>query len=143
MKIVLLLLLSSLSICSHAQSARQLTRRIAPQLPPPIHHIPTRPGPGQPAASAPLVHTGTTPNPAQKAEADKKLLTYQMGRAEAGSESAQYELGLRYLAGNGVAKDEKIGLEWLNKAATNGSSLAKRKLSEIKPVVAPLKTAKP
>jgi len=37
--------------------------------------------------------------------------------AERGDADAQFELGLRYLTGEGMKKDEKIGLQWMEKAA--------------------------
>lgn len=37
--------------------------------------------------------------------------------AERGDADAQFELGLRYLTGEGMKKDEKTGLQWMEKAA--------------------------
>ena len=40
--------------------------------------------------------------------------------AEGGEPSAQYRLGLRYLEGDGVAKDAALAVEWFRKAAERG-----------------------
>jgi TPR repeat protein len=69
---------------------------------------------------------------AQKSKSERDLLEWQKKRAEAGSDNAQYELGVRYLTGNGVDKDEKVGMEWLTKAAKSGNFQAKKKLEELK-----------
>jgi TPR repeat protein len=58
-------------------------------------------------------------------------LAWQKKRAEEGSDNAQYELGVRYLTGNGVDQDEKLGKEWLEKAAKNGNPKATKKLEEL------------
>jgi TPR repeat protein len=142
--VILSLVAFLFGVTSHAQySARKLTRRIAPQLPPPPAQ-PGRPAPAVPNAPAanpgvpaarPIVTGPTVPQktPEQKEEADKKLLEYQKGRAEKGSDNAQYELGMRYLTGKGVEKDEKQAREWLQKAADGGNSMAKKKLAELQP----------
>jgi hypothetical protein len=53
-----------------------------------------------------------------------------MDRAEKGSPSAQYDLGMRYLKGDGVQQDEEIGRSWLEKAARQGDNLAYEKLKD-------------
>ena len=78
--------------------------------------------------SAPSV----TPKPAQSvAETTRKVVESQMRRAEEGSAQAQYDLGLRYLSGDGVEQNELKALEWLDKAAKSGSKDAERKLQAI------------
>jgi TPR repeat protein len=124
-------------------SARTLTRRIAPQTgiqPPPRPGQPA-PAPGAPApATAPAQPPGPYVKPnynsppatdAEKAEAEKKLLNYQKMRAEAGSDNAQYEMGMRYLTGKGVEQDETQAKAWFEKAAKQGNTLATKKLEEI------------
>ncbi len=51
-------------------------------------------------------------------------------RSEAtnGVASAQYDLGMRYLSGKGVEKNEAVAREWLEKAAAKGHTYAKRAL---------------
>jgi TPR repeat protein len=54
--------------------------------------------------------------PAQQAEQERQLRAF----ANRGDADAQFELGLRYLTGEGFKKDEKKGVEWLEKAALSG-----------------------
>ncbi len=136
MKSICLGLLALLCLASaHAQSARQLTRRIAPLTTPPA----PRAVPGSGGAPAPGVAAAPV-NPAavaaQKSQTDKNLIEFQKKRAEAGSDNAQYELGLRYLNGNGVPQDDKLAREWLGKSAKSGHQLAAKKLKELKPLPA-------
>ncbi len=49
----------------------------------------------------------------RRGPADADLETY----AAKGDADAQFELGLRYLTGEGLKKDEKLGKEWMEKAA--------------------------
>ena len=56
------------------------------------------------------------PSPAQQAEQERQLRSF----ADRGDADAQFELGLRYLTGEGFKKDEKRGVEWLEKAASTG-----------------------
>ena len=63
----------------------------------------------QPLVPAPLE---TTP----QAEQERQLRAF----ADRGDTDAQFELGLRFLTGEGFKKDAKKGVEWLEKAATNG-----------------------
>jgi TPR repeat protein len=44
--------------------------------------------------------------------------------AEKGSASAQGDLGLRYLKGDGLEQNEDLGRSWLEKAAKQGNNLA-------------------
>jgi hypothetical protein len=44
---------------------------------------------------------------------------------------AQYQLGMLLLAGKGVAQDTTQGIEWLKRAAGNGSYLAANELAQI------------
>lgn len=129
-------------------SARRLTRRIAPQTrpapapsqptPAPVPApVPVQPAPqpvyrAAPAAVAPSTPVDPAKVAAQKSKSERDLLEWQKKRAEAGSDNAQYELGVRYLTGNGVDKDEKVGMEWLTKAAKSGNFQAKKKLEELK-----------
>lgn len=65
-----------------------------------------------------------------KDEVEKKRLEWQIEHAEKGSPSAQYDLGMRYLKGDGVGQDEETGRGWLEKAARQGNSLAYEKLKD-------------
>ena len=48
--------------------------------------------------------------------------------AAAGDAGAQYEIGLRYSDGRGVARDPKQSIAWFEKAAAQGSALAAYRL---------------
>lgn len=134
-----------LGIPSYAQySARTLTSKIAPQPQQPAQ--PARPAPAyaapaQPAAAArALTPAEAARAKAQKNKNDVKQFEFYKRRAEEGSDHAQYELGLRYLAGKGTDRDDALGREWLAKAAKQGHSQAAKKLVELGP--APVKAAK-
>jgi hypothetical protein len=67
-----------------------------------------------------------------KAELEEHVVAFQKQRAEQGSVSAQYELGLRYLSGNGVEQNVQLARKWLQMAADGGDSRAARKVAELK-----------
>lgn len=70
--------------------------------------------------------------PAQSSEeTGRKVLNNQKRLAEQGYPSAQYDLGLRYLTGNGVEKNLDLARQWLQKSAQNGNADASRKLSQL------------
>lgn len=134
-------------------TARRLTRRVAPQAQTNTANVTTPQGPtATPAASAPVpvpppapaltVRTQAVvrllPPPvdpektrAARDEAQRKTIEFQKKRASEGSESAQYELGVRYLKGDGVEKDEATGRKWLTESAKNGYGPASKKLEEL------------
>src|ERR1041385_8704637 len=135
---------------AHAQyNARRLTRRIAPQVAQPqvqqpaqvqtnASVQPTVPAPANQSASVqppprPVVRPPIDPEEAKAAreKADKKALEFQKKRAEEGSDSAQYELGIRYLKGDGVVKDEGTARHWLAMSSKSGYGPATRKLEEL------------
>lgn len=68
---------------------------------------------------------------AEKEAADKRVLEFQLKRAEVGSPTAQYELGIRYLTGKGVEKNLVEARKWLEAAAKQDNVWAKRKLKEL------------
>ena len=114
------MLLGLVLLASEAQAqfrgARDYTKRIAPQLPPP----PARPvTPAQPAGTpaAPAKPTDPAIAKAEKDEATKKLIAYQKERAEAGSESCQLAMGVRYMTGDGVEQDLALSRKWLEASA--------------------------
>lgn len=61
----------------------------------------------------------------QRAIEDLKLVAY------AGDVDAQVHLGVIYLTGDGVAKDDAEAVKWLRKAADQDSALAERYLAEM------------
>ncbi len=137
---------SFLSTAQAQYNPRRLTRRIAPQMAQ-TNAAPAQAAPQQapPPAPAPAVSTNPPPRPvvhtpppidpekakAAREEAARKAVEFQKKRAEEGSESAQYELGVRYLKGDGVVKDEATGRKWLAQSAKNGYGPATRKLEEL------------
>lgn len=165
----LVALLAATAFPSFAQySARTLTRRIAPQTqrPPPSRPPqqaapPQAPPPAAPqqqfypqqqyapvpqaAAARPAPPVDSAKAAAEKAKNDEKQFDYFKRRAEEGSDHAQYEVGVRYLTGRGVNADEKLGREWLAKAAKNGNSSASKKLAElgVEPEKVEVKSAEP
>ena len=64
-------------------------------------------------------------------EADKRVVESFKKQAATGSDRAQYELGLRYLAGKSIEKDEAEGLRLLRAAAAQNNEAAKKKLAEL------------
>jgi hypothetical protein len=146
----LLVLIGTLIFDSIANAqARKLTRRIVnpdntlrtPAPTPPAPPTPARTAPAATPPAAP-VQPYVAPEKTQE-EKDailRKTIEFQKQRAEAGSPSSQYDLGMRYLTGDGLEKDPDLAKKWLTAASTNGNSQATKKLEEIKKreaVVAP------
>ncbi len=125
-----------------AQSIRQFSRRIVPppNNPPPAGGAPASRPPSAPARAVPPAGSATNAVPAPPPPADpekskqetlKKTIEFEKKNAEKGSAWAQYSLGLRLLTGDGVEKDEEAGRKWLEAAAKNDESRAKKKLEEL------------
>lgn len=74
------------------------------------------------------IHRLKADTPENRAAQADKLLEWQHQRAAQGSATAQYDLGLRYLEGKGVAKDEVEALRLLRAAAAQGHTQASDKL---------------
>ncbi len=147
MKIFLLsvlMIFAQISFLSSAQaqatSSRALTRKIVPPK--------ESPAPDPAPAAKPLVKPPVVaaPVPAkteeEKAEILKKTVESQKKRAEEGSASAQYELGMRYLNGNGVEKNLKLARKWLELSAQQGNATAAKRLEALQKT-APAKIEKP
>jgi TPR repeat protein len=124
-------------------SATSLTRKIVPQQQP---AQPARPAPAYavPAQSAPPREQ--TPQEAKKAQLqqnknDVKQFEFYKRRAAEGSDDAQYQLAMRYMAGRGTDKNQELAREWFEKAAKQGHSEASKKLLELGPAPAPSKAA--
>ena len=127
---------------SGAQSARQLTRKIVPPSnnPPspggaPAYGVVPAPPRAVPPASGTTNAVPAPPPPADpekaKQETLKKTIEFEKKNAEKGSAWAQYSLGLRHLTGDGVEKDEAAARKWLEAAAKNNDSRAKKQLEEL------------
>lgn len=136
--LVLLFLLTANSTV-HAQ-ARKLTSRIVnpdntlknpnnpPAAPPPV---PQRPAISATPAPVPAVAVPEKTKE-QKDEMLRKTIEFQKQRALGGAPTAQYDLGMRYLTGDGVEKDLTLAQKWIGASATNGNSQAIKKLEELK-----------
>ncbi len=146
-------LLGSPSAWAQYRSPRQYMRRIAPAqsapaqpssvAQPPASAVALPPGPAvvaPPSVPAPT-EADLAKTAAAKEAADKRLLDFQTKRAEAGSPTAQYELGVRYLTGNGVQKNLLEARKWLAASAKQDNVWAQRKLKELDEV--PDKALKP
>ena len=68
---------------------------------------------------------------AKQAEITQKIVESQKKESAAGSAVSQYDLGVRYLKGDGVEKNEELALRWLKVAATNGNDQAAKLLGEL------------
>lgn len=140
----LIVLVTSFAVPWSAKAqARNLTRRVvnpdntsvrpsqpgvpAPTPPPP----PARPVAPVPHPQAVVTNVVPEKTQEQKDELLRKTVEFQKKRAEAGAPSAQYDLGMRYLKGDGVEKDLDLAKKWLNASATNGNSQAIKKLEEL------------
>lgn len=68
---------------------------------------------------------------AEKEEAARKALEFQKKQAEEGSPTAQYDLGMRYLNGDGVERNPEAAKKWFELAAKQDHTQAKRQLEQI------------
>lgn len=86
-----------------------------------------------PAAVAPATVKPVDPakQAAEKEAAVQRLVAAQREQAEKGRPGSQYALGLRYLNGDGVPADPKVGRQWIEKSAAQGESEAVKKLKEL------------
>lgn len=91
-------------------------------------------------AGQPMIQQSTVPVPNQrrgkaaepKPEVVDRILDFQRKGAMAGRPTAQYDLGMRYLRGDGVEQDNGQALHWLNLAAESGNSRARNELASLK-----------
>lgn len=133
--IILLYWLVSASATAQV-TARRLTKKItdanaaANQVNQPA---PTAVAPPQVIAPPARIVTNGVPEKTteEKAAILQRTIEFQKKRAEAGAPSAQYDLGLRYLNGDGVERNPELAQKWLHSAATNGNMQAVKKLKEL------------
>lgn len=121
-----------------AQGIRAVTRPVLMSPAPGIFfQVPLASGVPAQATAPPAVPFVTLPPPppgppiATKEEVARNTLEFQKKRAEAGAAHAQYDLGVRYLKGDGVDKNIGLARKWLNAAAKNGHPQASKKLEEL------------
>lgn len=60
----------------------------------------------------------------QKRATQSKVIAYQLSQASNGYPSFQYEIGKRFLNGDGVEANRDLALHWLRAACTNGNEQA-------------------
>jgi len=114
--------------------ARRYVKPIAPQTqPPPAQAAPPAtvsptppPLPGRPRRRRPAKNT------AEKEAVLKRTIEFQKKRAEEGSMAAQYDLGKRYLMGDGLERDLAAARKWFEAAAKQGHEGAVARLEEVK-----------
>jgi hypothetical protein len=64
-------------------------------------------------------------------EVEDRVLRFQRENAEAGKRTAQYDLGKRYLEGDGVKRDLDLAKHWLSESAEQGFSPAIKLLASL------------
>src|ERR1700726_4485083 len=67
----------------------------------------------------------------EQASAKKKAIADLREIAYAGNVNAQVQLGVIYLTGDGVAKDDVEAVKWLRKAVEQDNALGERYLAEM------------
>lgn len=105
---------------------------------------PVAPAPSAPATVAPAAVKPVDPakQAADKEAAVQRLVAAQKEQAEKGRPGSQYALGMRYLNGDGVPADPKVGRQWIEKSAAQGESEAVKKLKELDAAAAAAAAAK-
>jgi hypothetical protein len=101
---------------------------------PPMALVQSNAPPAAAAVASPApVHVRRIVRPSvDKAELERRVVAFQQQRAVEGFPSAQYQLGLRLLEGNGVERNVAAGRKWLAAAAEAGHSQARKKIEELK-----------
>jgi TPR repeat protein len=84
-------------------------------------------------AAALLFHTGgiAQAQSSDQASAKQKVIADLKEMAAAGDVKSQVQIGLAYLTGDGVHKDDAEGVKWLREAADQGNPIAERYLAEM------------
>lgn len=125
------------------QYLRRLNPPSPPAQPPPASGLP----PGPSVAPLPAVPAAAVTNTAKaKAERDaatRRAVEFQRKRAEGGSATAQYGLGIRYLSGDGVEVNLAEARKWLGAAAQQDHVWAKKKLAELDAQSGPATNTRP
>jgi TPR repeat protein len=132
-RVVVLVLLGqmvALSCMAQIKGARDYTRKVVPQEPPPSR-APAQPVPPPPQSAAPAQTADSAKAKAEKDAATKRAVDFQIKRAEAGSATSQYDVAMRYMTGDGVALDYGKARKWLEEAKKNGHQFADKKLTEL------------
>jgi TPR repeat protein len=74
------------------------------------------------------------PSPAEKEALVRRTVEFQKKRAVDGSAVSQYDLGLRFLGGDGVEQNSEEGLRLLKQSAAQDYTPAKQKLAQLEKV---------
>ncbi len=77
-----------------------------------------------PVVAAPVVRR-------EDPEREQRIINFQRQNAISGNPSSQYDLGMRYVKGDGVEQDDKQALEWLKLSAKSGNGRAKKELAAL------------
>lgn len=99
--------------------------------PSPITPPANAPPPQKPTPPEVRPYPGGSVSAEKQAEAAAKLLDWHKSQAAAGSASAQYEMGMRHLTGNGVVQSCEKAREWLIKAAKQENLQAYERLKNL------------
>ena len=132
-RIGVVLSLLPMPLFGQATSVKRITRNVAPPASRPAttgaKPAPT-PAPASTAQPQPAVPAVAVreKSPEEKAEALRKTIEFQKARAAEGSSSAQYDLGMRYLNGDGLEKNLELAKKWLQRAADQDNTQAKQQL---------------
>lgn len=77
-----------------------------------------------PVVAAPVVRR-------EDPEREQRIINFQKQNAISGNPSSQYDLGMRYVKGDGVEQDDKQALQWLKLAADSGHGRARKELAAL------------
>lgn len=117
---------------SFGQGVRGVTRQMVTL--PPTFLLPPAPVSTQAVV---IVRVKPRLDPVKAAEARRALqarvLEFQRQRAAAGAPTAQYDLGMRYLKGDGVEQNTELARHWLELSAKGGNKQAARVLEDLRP----------
>jgi hypothetical protein len=72
-----------------------------------------------------------TPVRQEDPEREQRIINFQRQNAISGNPSAQCDLGMRYVKGDGVEQDDQLAAKWLKLAAENNNSRAKKQLEAL------------
>lgn len=104
--------------------------------------LPNTSGQGQAQGGSGFVLTPTYGPKADPAEVARRTVEFQQKRAADGSPSAQYDLAVRHLTGDGVPLDRAAALRWLEASAKGGNPRAAERLAELRKVAVPAEGVK-
>jgi len=74
---------------------------------------------------------GTGPRSTTAPAVEDRVVSFQRQSALSGNRTAQYDLGMRYLQGNGVERDHEEARRWLKLAADQGHNRAEKELQRL------------